>query len=168
MHAGLHGGLPHLRQARAHHLVARHQHLHLPPPLCNARGLLELRCKVSMPRQGTQRGAGAGGEEELEQMYLATLQDFLHSKTCVLPPDTFALRWPTGGAAAGYWPAAEALSSQESGVSLFRGASTPGHPVTAVRPRVEAGEADTRLLATARHRQRHTGRLEHEQIRCDK
>ena len=25
----------------------------------------------------------------------------------------------------------------------------PGHPVTAVRPRVEAGEADTRLLATA-------------------
>jgi len=61
--------------------------------------------------------------------------------------------------------AAEALISQESGVSLFRGASTPGHPVTAVRPRVEA---DTRLLATARHTQRHTGRLEHEQIRCVK
>jgi len=150
--AGLHGGLPHLRQARAHHLVARHQHLHLPPPLCNARGLLELRCKVSMP----------------EQVYLAALQDFLHSKTCGLPPDTFALRWPTGGAAAGYWPAAEALSSQESGVYLFRGASTPGHPVTAVRPRVEAEEADTRLLATARHTQRHNGRLEHEQIMCDK
>ena len=43
-----------------------------------------------MPRQGTQRGAGAGREEELEQEYLAALQDFLHSKTCVLPPDTFA------------------------------------------------------------------------------
>ena len=127
-------------------------------------GLLELRRKVSMPRQGTQRGAGAGREEELEQEYLAALQDFLHSKTCGLPPDTFALRWPTGGAAAGYWPAAEALSSQESGVYLFRGASTPGHPVTAV----EAGEADTRLSATARHRQRHTERLEHEQLRCDK
>ena len=39
-----------------------------------------------------QRGAGAGGEEELEleQVYLAALQDFLHSKTCVLPPDIFA------------------------------------------------------------------------------
>ena len=34
-----------------------------------------------------QRGAGAGGEEELEQMYLAALQDFLHSKTYGLPPD---------------------------------------------------------------------------------
>ena len=29
-------------------------------------------------------------------------------------------RWPTSGAAAGYWPAAEALSSQESGVRQFR------------------------------------------------
>ena len=96
-----------------------------------------------------------------EQVYLAALQDFLHSKTCGLPPDTFALRWPTGGAAAGYWPDAEA----STGVYLFRGASTPGHPVTAVMPGVEA---DTRLSATARHRQRHTERLEHEQLRCDK
>ena len=130
-------------------------------------GLLELRRKVSMPRQGTQRGAGAGREEELEQEYLAALQDFLHSKTCVLPPDTFAPalahQWR------GSWLlAAEALISQESGVSLFRGASTPGHPVTAVMPGVEAGEADTRLSATARHTQRHTERLEHEQLRCDK
>ena len=127
-------------------------------------GLLELRRKVSMPRQGTQRGAGAGREEELEQEYLAALQDFLHSKTCVLPPNTFAPalahQWR------GSWLlAAEALISQESGVSLFRGASTPGHPVTAVMPGVEA---DTRLSATARHTQRHTERLEHEQLRCDK
>ena len=35
--------------------------------------------------------AGAGVEEELEQMYLAALHDCLHSKTCGLPPDTFAL-----------------------------------------------------------------------------
>ena len=60
--------------------------------------------------------------------------------------------------------AAEALISQESGVSLFRGASTPGHPVTAVMLGVEAGEADTRLSATARHTQRHSERLEQEQL----
>ena len=61
-----------------------------PPAAAPVHGLLELRRKVSMPRQGTQRGAGAGREEELEQENLAALQDFLHSKTCVLPPDTFA------------------------------------------------------------------------------
>jgi len=35
-------------------------------------------------------GESAGREGELEQVYLGALQDFLHSKTCVLPPDTFA------------------------------------------------------------------------------
>ena len=90
-------------------------------------------------------------------MYLAAMQDFLHSKTCVLPLATFAHQWR------GSWLLA--LSNQESGVYLFRGASTPSHLVTAVMPGVEA---DTRLLATARHTRRHTEILEHEQLRCDK
>ena len=68
-------------------------------------------------------GESAGREDELEQVYLGALQDFLHSKTCVLPPDTFALalahQWRGCWALAGRL-ATEALSSQESGVRQFR------------------------------------------------
>jgi len=102
--------------------------------------------------QGVNAGAGVPGRPA----GLPAQQDLRAAAGHLRP--ALAHRWR------GCWPAAEA----STGVYLFRGASTPGHPVTAVRPGVEAEEADTRLLATARHTQRHTGRLEHEQIRCDK
>jgi DNA polymerase phi len=56
-------------------------------------------------------GESCGGQEvALSELYLASLKDFLHSKTCVLPSDTFALAlahvWP------GCWPLAASLASE--------------------------------------------------------
>ena len=73
---------------------------------------------------------------------LVSLQNFRHCKTCVLPTDTFVPALAHQWLGSWLWPAAKALSSQESGVYLFRGASTPGHLVTAVR----LGRAATKEL----------------------
>merc|ERR1712055_157355 len=51
-------------------------------------------------------GELGGSREEMEEAYLQALEDFLHNKTCVLPPETFGL------AMAHNWPGCWAIASQ--------------------------------------------------------
>jgi len=51
-------------------------------------------------------GELGGLSERMEKVYLQALEDFLHNKTCVLPPETFGL------AMAHNWPGCWAIASQ--------------------------------------------------------
>merc|ERR1719239_642591 len=51
-------------------------------------------------------GELGGLSEKMEKVYLQALEDFLHNKTCVLPPETFGL------AMAHNWPGCWAIASQ--------------------------------------------------------
>merc|ERR1712055_793526 len=51
-------------------------------------------------------GELGGSREEMEEAYLQALEDFLHNKTCVLPPETFGL------AMAHNWPGCWAIALQ--------------------------------------------------------
>merc|ERR1719319_2116533 len=119
--AGLRGGL---RQAR-------HQHLYLPPHRCTVCWSCAARCQC----HGRERSVvpALAGRRSWSRSTLPPCRTSCTARPACCRRTPSPRCWPTSG----YWQAAEALSSQESGVCLFRSASTPGHTVTAVMTGVD-------------------------------